>query len=95
MQSGPLPGETKPFVESGHFQEQNVIGFTRVADYENTNGQTVAVIQELQTDMLTQVRKEQERIQALLKRIENIRAKAEAKSSTLVILMNTESGQKC
>ena len=77
VQAGPLPGETKPFVASGHFQEENVIGFTRVADYENVNGQPVAVIQELQTDMLTQVRKEQERIQALLKRIENIRAKAQ------------------
>ena len=77
VQSGALPGETKPFVESGHFQEQNVIGFTRVADYKNANGQNVAVIQELQTDMLTKVRKEQERIQALLKRIENVKRKAE------------------
>ena len=77
VQAGPLPGETKPFVASAHFQEENVIGFTRVADYENVNGQPVAVIQELQTDMLTQVRKEQERIQALLKRIENIRARAQ------------------
>ena len=77
VQAGPLPGETKPFVASAHFEEENVIGFTRVADYENVNGQPVAVIQELQTDMLTQVRKEQERIQALLKRIENIRARAQ------------------
>ena len=77
VQSGPLPGETKPFVESGHFQEQNVIGFTRVADYQNTNGQKVAVIQELQTDMLTKVRKEQERIAALLKRIEKVKERAE------------------
>jgi hypothetical protein len=77
VQSGALPGETKPFVESGHFQEQNVIGFTRVADYQNTNGQKVAVIQELQTDMLTKVRKEQERIAALLKRIEKIKERAE------------------
>ena len=68
VQSGPLPGETKPFVESGHFQEENVIGFTRVADYQNTNGQKVAVIQELQTDMLTKVRKEQERIASLIKK---------------------------
>ena len=77
VQSGPLPGETKPFVESGHFQEQNVIGFTRVADYKNVDGQNVAVIQELQTDMLTKVRKEQERIAALLKRIEKIKERAE------------------
>ena len=77
VQSGALPGETKPFVESGHFAEQNVIGFTRVADYQNTNGQKVAVIQELQTDMLTKVRKEQERIAALLKRIEKIKERAE------------------
>lgn len=76
VNSGSLPGEKKPFVESGHFSENNVLGFTRVADYKQPDGKTVAVIQELQTDMLTKVRKEQERLQALLKRIENIKAKA-------------------
>ena len=76
MQSGPLPGEGKPFVASGHYSEENVLGFTRVADYKNVDGQTVAVIQELQTDMLTKVRKEQERLNALLKRIENIKERS-------------------
>jgi len=93
VQSGPLPGETKPFVESGHFQEQNVIGFTRVADYKNVDGQTVAVIQELQTDMLTKVRKEQERIAALLKRIEKIKADAEARVAS-GDSYNAETGQQ-
>ena len=77
VQAGPLPGEGKPFVASGHFSDENVIGFTRVANYNNASGQQVAVIQELQTDMLTQVRKEQERLNALLKRIENVKAKAQ------------------
>mgnify|MGYP003327008313 CR=1 FL=1 len=79
VQAGPLPGEGKPFVASGHFQEENVIGFTRVATYDNASGQPVAVIQELQTDMLTKVRKEQERLNALLKRIENVKAKIQDK----------------
>ena len=74
--AGRLPGETKPFVSSGHFSEENVIGFTRVADYDTSTGQKVAVIQELQTDMLTQVRKEQERVKALFARIEKIQEKA-------------------
>jgi len=74
--AGRLPGETKPFVSSGHFSEENVIGFTRVADYDTATGQKVAVIQELQTDMLTQVRKEQERVKALFARIEKMKAKA-------------------
>ncbi len=74
--AGRLPGETKPFVSSGHFSEENVIGFTRVADYDTPSGQKVAVIQELQTDMLTQVRKEQERVKALFARIEKIKEKA-------------------
>ena len=77
VQAGPLPSQEKAFVASGHFSEENVIGFTRVANYNNTSGQQVAVIQELQTDMLTQVRKEQERLNALLKRIENVKAKAQ------------------
>ena len=76
VKAGALPGDKKPFVASGHYQEENVLGFTRVADYLQPNGGKVAVIQEMQTDMLTKVRKEQERLQALLKRIENIKAKA-------------------
>jgi hypothetical protein len=76
VNSGPLPGDKKPFVESGHFNENNVLGFTRVANYNQPDGTRVAVIQEMQTDMLTKVRKEQERLNALLKRIENIKATA-------------------
>jgi hypothetical protein len=76
VNSGPLPGDKKPFVESGHFNENNVLGFTRVANYNQPDGTRVAVIQEMQTDMLTKVRKEQERLNALLKRIENIKANA-------------------
>ena len=82
VNSGPLPGDKKPFVESGHFNEKNVLGFTRVANYNQPDGTRVAVIQELQTDMLTKVRKEQERLQALLKRIENIKATANRELQT-------------
>ena len=74
--AGPLPGEKKPFISSGHFSEENVIGFTRVADYDTATGQKVAVIQELQTDMLTKVRKEQERVKALFARIEKVKERA-------------------
>ena len=74
--SGPLPGDKNPYVQSGHYQEENVLGFTRVANYEQPNGAKVAVIQEMQTDMLTKVRKEQERVQALLKRIQNMQENA-------------------
>jgi hypothetical protein len=74
--AGRLPGETKPFIASGHFSEENVIGFTRVADYDTATGQKVAVIQELQTDMLTKVRKEQERVKALFARIEKVQERA-------------------
>ena len=74
--SGPLPGDKNPYVQSGHYQEENVLGFTRVANYEQPNGTKVAVIQEMQTDMLTKVRKEQERVQALLKRIQKMQENA-------------------
>jgi len=79
VEAGPLPGETKPYVQSGHYNEPNVIGFTRVANYTGKDGQPIAVIQEMQTDMLTTVRKEQERLQALLGRIKNYKASAEQK----------------
>tara|TARA_B100001063_G_scaffold233373_1_gene249513 strand:- start:2878 stop:7260 length:4383 start_codon:yes stop_codon:yes gene_type:complete len=82
VNSGPLPGDKKPFVESGHFRENNVLGFTRVANYTQPDGKSVAVIQEMQTDMLTKVRKEQERLQAFLKRIENIKATANREIQT-------------
>jgi hypothetical protein len=61
-----LPGQEKAFVNSVHFQEPNVLGFTRVGTYKNADNQTVAVIQEMQTDMLTEVRKEQERLFAMV-----------------------------
>jgi hypothetical protein len=76
VKAGALPGDKKPFVSSGHYEEENVLGFTRVADYLQPDGGKVSVIQEMQTDMLTKVRKEQERLNALLKRIENIKANA-------------------
>jgi len=68
IQSGPIPNDRSPYVQSSHFEEPNVIGFTRVADYQNTNGQTVSVIQELQTDLLTTVNNEQQRLNAMVKR---------------------------
>ena len=77
VEAGALPGEKKPFVQSGHYSEPNVIGFTRVATYTQPDGKRVAVIQELQTDMLATVRKEQERLEALLKRIQNLRTKGD------------------
>jgi len=76
VQAGPIPGEGKPFINSSHFNEPNVIAFTRVADYKLADGSTAAVIQELQTDMLNTVRVEQLRIKTLLDRIKNTEAKA-------------------
>jgi hypothetical protein len=77
VEAGPLPGEKKPFVQSGHYQEPNVIGFTRVANYTQPDGKRVAVIQEMQTDMLSKVRKEQERLRAFMTRLENVKQKAD------------------
>jgi hypothetical protein len=68
IQSGPIPNDRSPYVQSSHFDEPNVIGFTRVADYQNTDGQAVSVIQELQTDLLTTVNNEQQRLNAMVKR---------------------------
>ena len=76
VQAGPIPGEGKPFINSSHFSEPNVIAFTRVADYQLADGSTAAVIQELQTDMLNTVRVEQLRIKTLLDRIKNTETKA-------------------
>jgi len=66
IEAGALPGEEKPFISSGHFEEPNVLVFSRVADYKNADGQNVSVIQEMQTDLLTKVRKEQERLAAAI-----------------------------
>ena len=66
LEAGPLPGEQKPYVNSTHFSEDNVLVFSRVANYDNKAGEQVAVIQELQTDLLTKVRKEQERLNAII-----------------------------
>tara|TARA_R110000824_G_scaffold256134_3_gene445076 strand:- start:478 stop:2892 length:2415 start_codon:yes stop_codon:yes gene_type:complete len=68
IQSGPIPNDRSPYVQSSHFEEPNVIGFTRVADYTNSDGQAVSVIQELQTDLLTTVNNEQQRLNAMVKR---------------------------
>ena len=70
-----LPGQKKAFIRSSHYEEPNTIGFTRVGTYKNANDETVAVIQEMQTDMLTEVRKEQERLLALVSNLRKQRAK--------------------
>jgi hypothetical protein len=70
-----LPGQEKAFINSGHFEEPNVLGFTRVGTYKNVDNQPVAVIQEMQTDMLTEVRKEQERLSAMVKALTRYRNK--------------------
>jgi hypothetical protein len=69
-----LPGQERAFVNSSHFEEPNVLGFTRVGTYKNSNNETVAVIQEMQTDMLTEVRKEQERLFAMINALKRRRA---------------------
>ena len=66
LEAGALPGEQKPYVNSTHFNEDNVLVFSRVANYDNKAGEQVAVIQELQTDLLTKVRKEQERLNSII-----------------------------
>ena len=43
-----------------------------IRDSQNANGQTVAVIQELQTDLLTTVSNEQKRLDAMIKRAKKI-----------------------
>ena len=69
-----LPGQERAYVNSAHFSEPNVLGFTRVGTYKNSNNETVAVIQEMQTDMLTEVRKEQERLFAMINALKRRRA---------------------
>ena len=69
-----LPGQERAYVNSAHFSEPNVLGFTRVGTYQNNAGEKVAVIQEMQTDMLTEVRKEQERLFAMVNNLKRQRA---------------------
>jgi len=69
-----LPGQDKAFIRSSHYEEPNTIGFTRVGTYKNADNENVAVIQEMQTDMLTEVRKEQERLFAY---VNNLKRKRE------------------
>jgi hypothetical protein len=67
-----IPGQKNPYFNTTHYsKEPNVLAFARVADYKNVQGENVAVIQELQTDYLTKLKKEQERLGALVKNIEN------------------------
>ncbi len=67
-----IPGQQTPFFNTGHFADDpNVIAFTRVANYKNTTGNDVAVIQELQTDLITNLRKEQERLNATVNAVRN------------------------
>ena len=71
IEAGRLPGqkEGEEFVNSSHFAEKNVLAFGRVGTYKNSTGDNVAVIQEMQTDYLTQVRKEQELLNAEIERL--------------------------
>ena len=67
-----LPGQKEPYFNTSHYsKEPNILAFARVADYKNVQGDDVAVIQELQTDYLTKLKKEQERLGALVQNIEN------------------------
>jgi len=71
-----LPGQETQFFNASHFaKDPNVIAFTRVADYKDVDGNTVAVIQEMQTDMLTNLKKEQERMKATAEMVRNYKAK--------------------
>ena len=79
IEAGRLPGqkEGEEFVNSSHFAEKNVLAFGRVGTYKNSTGDNVAVIQEMQTDYLTQVRKEQELLDAEVQRLTNDKTKNE------------------
>jgi hypothetical protein len=67
-----IPGQDKAFFNQGHFdKDPNVLAFTRVANYKNATGDNVAVIQELQTDLITNLRKEQERVKATASAVRN------------------------
>ena len=67
-----LPGQKQPYFNQTHYsKEPNILAFARVADYKNVQGDNIAVIQELQTDYLTKLKKEQERLGALVQNIEN------------------------
>jgi len=79
IEAGTLPGQQKgdEFVNSSHFQEKNVLAFGRVGTYKNSAGDNVAVIQEMQTDYLTQVRKEQELLNAEIEKLNLQKTKAE------------------
>jgi len=83
-----IPGQDKPFFNTGHFdKDPNVIAFTRVANYKNSAGNDVAVIQELQTDLITNLRKEQERLNATVNAVKNKKQKLQ---ETLNIYPNDE-----
>ena len=82
-EAGTLPGqkEGEEFVNSSHFREKNVLAFGRVGTYKNSAGDNVAVIQEMQTDYLTQVRKEQELLDAEIQRLTADKTKFEQRLS--------------
>ena len=84
IEAGTLPGQKsgEEFVNSTHFSEKNVLAFGRVGTYKNSQGDNVAVIQEMQTDYLTRVRNEQERLDAEIKLLTNKGNKAEQKLAT-------------
>jgi hypothetical protein len=79
IEAGTLPTQKsgEEFVNSTHFAEKNVLAFGRVGTYKNSKGENVAVIQEMQTDYLTQVQNERERLEAQIKKLTNDKTKAE------------------
>jgi hypothetical protein len=79
IEAGTLPGQQTgdEFVNSSHFSEKNVLAFGRVGTYKNSAGDNVAVIQEMQTDYITQVRKEQELLNAEIEKLNLQKTKAE------------------
>jgi hypothetical protein len=95
IEAGTLPGQKTgdEFVNSSHFTEKNVLAFGRVGTYTNSKGEKVAVIQEMQTDYLTQVRKEQELLDAEIQKLTNQKAKAEERLATANNVYDIENAQ--
>ena len=95
IEAGTLPGQKtgEEFVNSTHFTEKNVLAFGRVGTYTNSKGEKVAVIQEMQTDYLTQVRKEQELLDAEIQKLTNQKAKAEERLATANNAYDIENAQ--
>jgi len=95
IEAGTLPGQKtgEEFVNSTHFNEKNVLAFGRVGTYKNSAGDNVAVIQEMQTDYLTQVRKEQELLDAEIQKLTNQKSKAEERLARATMAFDIEREQ--